>query len=157
MAAEFIGITVDDKKWIAQLGEFKKKMPTIARRMMGKVASEIKKQVRSGPLSGGVLHVHSGNLKKSLAFKTRPNYTVIIRSKAYYSGFQEKGAHVVSSGDEGLRFKIGGQWRTAEAVTIPARSFLLPTIEDYFGSGKAEEIMDKVFQNALDKLFEDKK
>jgi phage gpG-like protein len=148
---ESMHIEVDDSDWKARLGEFSKKMPTIARRMMGKIATEIKKEVRKGPLSGGVLKVQSGNLKKSIAFKTRPNYTVIIRNKMYYSGMQEKGANVTSD-DGGLHFKIGGQWRVAESVTLPARPFLKPVIDSYFGSTKAEEIMEKVFQEALDKL-----
>lgn len=123
-------INIDTKKFDNQLQEHKNKSKSIARRMMGKVASEIKKDSKK-KLHGEVLQKRSGNLLKKFKFKTLPNYEAYINNNAYYASWHELGND-----------------------HLPARPFLLPTVDDYFNSSKAEEIMDKILQDALDKIYQ---
>lgn len=124
-------IDIDYKDLENKLGEHKKQMNRIARRMMGAVGSDIKKVTKSSKLKGQVLNKVSGLLQKKMYFKTFKDMTAIIGNRAYYSSWHENG--------------LGGR--------LPARPFLLPTIEDYFNTTKAEDIMDKILQDALDKIY----
>lgn len=123
-------VDIDFKKLESELGDFKTKMNSIARRMMGAVASEIKKDTKATKLKGQILQKRSGNLQKKLKFKTYKDFTATVSNNAFYASWHENG---------------NGK--------LPARPFLLPTIDDYFGTNKAENVMDKIMQDALDKIF----
>lgn len=130
MLNQFTIESVDEKKLLKVLSEHKSKMNQIARRMMGKVASEIKKETKKTKLSGQILHKVSGKLMKMLAFKTFKDWSAKIMSKAFYSSWHETGNN-----------------------KLPARPFLLPVVQDYFNSNKANNVADKILQDALDKLY----
>lgn len=124
-------VDIDKFDMESKLGEHLKKKTTIARRMMGKVASEIKKETKATKLRGQVLHKVSGFLAKSMFFKTFKDYTAIVGDRAYYASWHELGL-----GDR-----------------LSKREFLLPVVNDYFNSSKAEDLMDDILQDALEKIY----
>ena len=148
------GIKVDDKKFKKELGEFSDKMPTVARRMMSKVSQGIRKTTRNRNLKGGLLKKDTGNLYKSLSYKAKKDFTAYITAGAYYATTHEKGATIEAKEGKYLTFQIGGEWKKVKSVTVPQSQFLWPVVDEYFTTGKAEEIMDTVLQQQLQKFFE---
>jgi hypothetical protein len=116
--------------------------------------SATKKTIKSEKLSGQVLHKISSNLFKSLKFKTGSDFSATLTVGAYYASFHEDGPTVIlPKNSPALTFKIGDEWRSAHMVVLPQRQFALPVLEDYWNTDKAEQIMDSIFQDALDKIF----
>ena len=150
---QYYKIEVDDQKFRNEIGEFGKKMPQVARRMMGKLSTEIRKTSRKDYLKGGSLNKQSGNLSKKISYKTKPDYTAIIIASAGYASTHEKGKTISPKKGTYLTFKLGDQWIKIKSVTVPARPFLKPVIDDYFTTGKAEQIMDLILQQQLAKFF----
>jgi len=131
---EIVKLDIDYKELETALNEHMKKKFVIARRMMGKVASEIKKETKATKLKGQVLNKVTGKLSKMIVFKTYKDMTATISAKAFYASWHEEG--------------IG---------KFPARPFLKPVVDEFFSTNRAEEIMDKVLQDALDKLYGENK
>lgn len=150
---ENYNIKVDDKKFQKQLGDFKNKMPQVARRMMAKVSQGIRKTVRTEYLRGSVLDKETGNLYKKIKYKTKKDFTAYITASAYYATTHEQGATIEAKKGKYLTFKIGEEWKKVKKVVVPQRQFLKPVIQDYFRTDKAEDIMDMVLQQQLEKFF----
>jgi len=146
-------ITVDDKNFRKELGEFKHKMPVVARRMMSKVAQGIRKTTRQQNLRGGLLQKRSGTLYKSLTYKSKNDFTLYITAGAHYATTHEKGAVIEAKDSKYLTFQIGDEWKKVKSVTIPQRQFLWPVISEYFTTRKAESIMDAELQRQLEKFI----
>jgi len=124
-------ISIDYKRLEKALDEHKGKIRTIAKRCMSKVAVEIKKETKASKLKGQVLKKQSGNLAKKIKYKNLKDGSTVIGAFTYYASWHENGL----------------------AGRLPARPFLLPVVQDYFSSNKAQDIADKVLQTALDEIY----
>lgn len=146
-------IDFDDKKYRKQLGDLERKMPQIGKRLLGKVSSEIRKDVRKTHLRNKTYKKISGNLYKNITYKTKSDFSAYITSNAIQSGLFEMGG-TINAKENYLTFKIGEEWKKVKSITLPARPFLYPVINDYFTSNKAVTVMDTQFQKILEKMFE---
>jgi phage gpG-like protein len=146
-------IELKKEDFFKDLDLVKKDMNKIARRMMGKVATEIKKDVRNKNLKGGVLNKRDGLLLKSLKHKTSSDLTGTISSNSPWASIHEQGAIILPKNGRYLTIKFDDEYRKVERVVIPQRQFLWPMIDEYFSTSKAEEIMDSILQKALDTIF----
>jgi phage gpG-like protein len=147
-------VEIDKDELLGDLDLAKKDMNKIARQMMAKVSQAIRKDVKEKNLKGGVLQKQEGLLLKSLSYKAKNDFTATISANSPYASVHEQGATILPKNGKYLAFQIDGKWIRTEKVTIPQRMFLLPVIEDYFSSSKAEKVMDDVLQKALDEIFE---
>ncbi|ULQ59234.1 helix-turn-helix domain-containing protein [Brucepastera parasyntrophica] len=152
---QFYKITIDEARFQEQLKNTGLSMKKIARRMMGRVAGTIKKEAKKN-VTGLVLQRRSGDLSKSLSFKTKPDFTAIIRSGSIYASTHEMGETITAKNGNYLTFKINETWVKVQSVIIPKQEFLWPVIEFIFSTGKANALMDEVLQDALKKLFADR-
>jgi phage gpG-like protein len=148
----FIQLRVDlDAKGLeSRIAALNLGMKTTARKMMASVASAIRRDSRRNVRSQSR---RTGELAKSIGYKAYDNFTALVYAKKFYASFLELGASVRPRNPEEkkyLVFKIGGEWKKVQSVVIHPEPFLKPVVEDYFGGGKAAEIMDKVLQKALD-------
>lgn len=148
-------VSIDTSQFDNTLGSLKNKMKYIARRMMNRVSAEIKKEIRNTKLKGQVLKRKTGGLARSLKYKSFPNFTGIFESTKFYATFHELGPVTImprKSSRKYLRFQVDGEWKTIRQVTLPRRQFILPVIQDYFNTGKAEQLMTAVLQDEINKL-----
>lgn len=88
------------------------------------------------------------------ATKGREARTSWILNKAFYAGFLERGATITAKKSKWLTFKAGGQWHKVKSVTIPARPFLKPAVEEFWGSEKSAQIAEAVLQKELLKYWD---
>lgn len=153
-----LDIEIDEKEFLKRLGDMDNKMPQIARKMMNRVNAKIKSDAKKEIKSRGWDTSSDESAYKNLFSKSSKKFTAIVGMKkaAYKSSWNEHGANPTAKNGQYLTFQINGEWKKVEAVTIPARPFLAPQVEKYWGTGKAKEIMETVFQKELDKLFEGK-
>lgn len=147
---EQLNCDVDYKDYEKSLSQFGKKAKTVAKRLMGGVASAIRKDSRK------IINKVEGALGRSIKYKTKADFSATITAGANYASFIELGG-TIEAREKYMAFQVQGEWRKAKSVTFKARPFLRPTIDDYFSGSKAEDIMDEILQDALDKLFEDNK
>ena len=100
----------------------------------------------------------SGTEKPILSnFKTvkgKEARTSWILNKAFYARFLEQGAKITAAKSKWLTFKAGGQWHKVKSVTIPARPFLKPAVEEFWNSEKSVKIAEAVLQKELEKYWD---
>lgn len=84
--------------------------------------------------------------------KGKEERTSWILNKAFYARFLEQGAHIEAK-SKWLTFKAGGQWHKVKSVTIPARPFLKPAVEEFWNSEKSSKIAETVLQKELEKYW----
>jgi phage virion morphogenesis protein len=72
---------------------------------------------------GGQTLVDSGRLRASITHRPSRD-RVEVGTNVLYAATHQFGATIRARTARGLRFRIGDAWRTARAVTIPARPFL---------------------------------
>lgn len=147
-------IELDKDEFFNDLNLMKKDMNKYARKMMAKVFQDIRREAKT-TISGQILNKVSGNLMKSIKYKAKTDFTGSIGSYTVYSSLHERGGTILPKKGEYLYFKIDGELKRARQVVIPQRQFLWPKVSDYFGTDKAEKVMDSVLQKALDDLFND--
>ncbi len=148
-------IDLDAKDFFKDLDLLKKDISKIARRMMAKVATAIRKDAKDKNLKGGLLKKREGLLLKSLKYKTKSDFSAVISSNTPYSSTHEVGLTILPKQKKFLTFQIDGEWRKVSSVNIPQRQFLWPIIDEYFTTNRAEKIMDEVLDEALKQIFQE--
>jgi len=81
----------------------------------------------------GNLKVGTGHLRRSIQSKVKDRIKVIVlslSSNVIYAGIHEYGGVIKAKKGPYLTFKIGDRWVKVASVTMPARPFLEPAIED---------------------------
>lgn len=147
-------LDIDIKDIQKRLGEMEKKAPTIQRRVIGRLLSLVKKDIKNKKTNGQVLHKQSGTLFKKLLYKTFKNGYAFIKAGAFYASFHENGADIEPINGEYLTFKIGDEWKRVRHVVLPKREFFTPVVNDWLKTNKGELEADKILQKALDDIFE---
>lgn len=152
-----VQVEIDYKKYEMQLKDCKDKMPKIARRLVGKVNTQVKKEVRKTMRQRGFNKQKEDGIYKNLFSYANTDFTakIGIKKKAFYARFVEKGARITARNGGYLTFKVNEKFVKVKSVMLPAKPFLEPAVLHYWNTGKADAIMDAAFQKELDKLFKD--
>ena len=100
-------------------------------------------------------YVLKGELKKiSANFKTMKNKRVKggtqIKNLSYYAKFLEFGSEINAKKGKYLTFKINGEWKKVESVSLPAKPFLGPAVKSTWESTEAKKIQEQTLQKILD-------
>lgn len=131
----------------AKLERFR--MGVIARvaRMLQLIGQEVAGQSKEKYLTGrpGLNRV-SGDLARSVTYVVKGN-RVVIGSNLRYARIHELGGVIRAKTAPLLTFKIGGKWISKLQVTIPARPFLTPALND--SKGPAKTIVHRLVDEAL--------
>jgi hypothetical protein len=77
-----------------------------------------------------------------------------ILNNTYYANWLEKGVTINAKNKKYLRFKVNGEWKSCESVTVPARPFVQPAVDEFWNSSKHIEIQEKVLKKELEKYWE---
>lgn len=131
-------IEFDKEIFSDKILESTKQLNKISRRIMGAILSAIKK-IQRKKVSGEVLRVDSGVLKKSFRFSTYSDFTGVLKNKAFYASFQEEG------------------------IAVPKRNFVLQphpffydVINDFMNTTEPEDKADVLMMEYLDSIWESK-
>ena len=113
----------------------------------------------------GILHKRSGNLFKSIKYKTYKNGKTVIFSanadsgkKTAKDGRIARYGYMLASGydiyakKDWLTFFADGKWHKVKHVHVDARDFMEKPIDRYMDSGELKQSMDKAFDKQLQKL-----
>lgn len=116
----------EDQKWLDDLpGNFKRDLyKGIAKAML---FTEAASKSSFGKL--GNLKVDTGLLRRSIKSESSEN-TGRLSSNVIYAAIHELGGIIRPKNAAALRFKVGGAWRSAKKVIMPARPFLRPAFEE---------------------------
>lgn len=100
-------------------------------------------------------YVLKGELKKLTSnFKSMKNKKVKggtqIKNLSYYAKFLEFSAEIHAKKGKYLTFKVNGQWKKVQSVTLPAKPFLGPAVKEVWNSAEAKRVQEQVLQKALD-------
>lgn len=103
-------------------------------------------------------YVLKGELKKLTSnFKSMKNKKVKggtqIKNLSYYAKFLEFSAEIHAKKGKYLTFKINGEWKKVESVSLPAKPFLGPAVKSTWESTEAKTIQEKVLQQCLDNYW----
>ena len=146
----------DDKKIREALGEFRNDAGKIKKRMLGKILSMARKNVRKG-LRGKILKRDLGDLYRSVKYTLYKAGSGSIKAGAFYASFHEEGIDEIRPRKEKvLTFKIGDEWKRVKTVKLPKREFFNPIVRSTISSYETEEEMDKLMQLILDQYFKKK-
>lgn len=150
-----VPITIDKKDFEKKLGEFSYKMPSIARTLMNRVNTQIKKDVRKELKTRKYNTKSEKSIYKNIYSKSKKDFTAYIgvKNEAYHSRFIEHGAFIKSKDGSFLTFQINGEWKKVKSVTLEPKPFLEPVIKNYWDTEKANKIMEEAFDKIVDKLF----
>ena len=96
--------------------------------------------------------------KKILSsFKTVKNKRVKgatqVKNTAFHAKFLELGAEIHAKNYKYLTFKVDDNWVKVESVSLPARPFLKPAVDEVWNSAEAKKKQEEVLQKELDKYW----
>lgn len=135
------------------------KMQTAVNRVVIKKAkANFASRFSSKPQNSYVLN---GELKKlSANFKSMKNKRIKgatqIKNLSFYSKFLEFGANITAKNGKYLTFKVNGEWKKVESVSLPAKPFLGPAVKEVWNSAEAKKIQEQVLQKVLDSYWKNK-
>jgi len=98
----------------------------------------------------GEIGVKSGHLRRSVHSKVQDEGDKIIGmlySNVVYARIHELGGTIRPRTKKYLRFKVNGKWVSKKEVTIPARPYLRPSIEE-----NVERIKDVIVNSIIRKV-----
>lgn len=144
-----IKLEMDMKPFDDAVFETKKEMNRTVKKMMNGTLSKVRKYLKAR-VQG---NKQTGNLAKSFKYKSRDNFSATIWNKMFYSGFLEYGAHMVPKREKYLTFKIGDDWVKVKSATIEPKPYFNSTIEGFYSSREADEIMNDVLTKALQDIW----
>lgn len=147
-------VTLDYKDIEKLLKKFSSEMPGIATKLMRAVNAEAKKQLKRAFKERGYKpHVErsygdAGYIKNLASFANKDfSASIIMRKDAFHYKFLEFGTT-----HEEMWVKRNGTRYKVKGFSVPARPILYPVADSIWKTKRAEEIMEKKFQQELDKL-----
>uniref|UniRef100_A0A6M3KA36 Putative tail protein n=1 Tax=viral metagenome TaxID=1070528 RepID=A0A6M3KA36_9ZZZZ len=122
------------------LEDFKRKLerwnresPNKLRYYLGRAATEVVGHVQSQKLTGQVLKVDTGRLRRSVTSRVSlvgQGARAAVGTNVFYGRVHEFGATIVPKKAKALRFQVNGKWVTTQKVVIPKRPWLKPGIAE---------------------------
>jgi len=143
---------------------------------LGKSEKSISKAIMTQVGQGGkqaakkhypsVLHKRTGNLFRSIVFKTYKNGKTVVFSAnansgkktskdgriARYGYMLASGYTITAKNNGYLTFNVNGQWVKKKSITVAPRDFMEKPIDRYMESGDLKQRMDKAFDKQLEKV-----
>lgn len=171
--ANWIDCDIDIKKIEKALKDTKLKIDTVIIKMQRAVNKEVIKSAKARFKAQFDVNNHSSYTMTSpnaenragknaqpilKSFKNirskKEKRTSWILNRSYYANWLENGADIKAKNKKYLRFKVKGEWKTCESVTIPARPFVKPAVNEFWQGSKHVEIQEKILQKELEKYWE---
>ena len=93
--------------------------------------------IKKNELTGQILNVRSGALRRSITHRVTRlpgGWQGQVGTNLIYAPVHEFGATIRAKHSAYLRFKAGGSWHSVREVTIPARPFMRPALENNIGA-----------------------
>jgi hypothetical protein len=165
-----VRIDFDTKEFEKTLSEVREKLPYIAKDSLVAILRQASKDIKARINSQFQKHkkekangTNLRNIKVNAGKGKEINASIGTYAKdgkpTFYASFLERGVVINPKDSDGyLTFFMDGAWHKVKQVTIPARPFFKPVIEEYFSDSgitpKAAEIMDKLIQQKLNKYEE---
>jgi len=137
---------------VKKLKRLGRDMPEINRGILGDLADAVVTRADSKYLSGGRPNLRrpTGHLAQSLTYRVGKDFAE-VGTNLVYAAIHEFGGTIKPKNGQYLKFEINGKTIFAKQVTIPARPYLKPALNDIFASGKAQLIADRELQRQIDK------
>jgi hypothetical protein len=163
-----VSIEVDAKDFEERIKSFRNNIPKIGKKLMvyvfQKMRDDIKKNIRSN------FKRRKGWVLKDLNYWAFDDLSGAIftrnskRQGVNYASVLESGATISAKGDKNLTIFSGINSREkpilkkVKSVTIPARPFFGPVVNNYWGGGgyKAAKLMDEGLEKEIKKYVEKK-
>jgi hypothetical protein len=129
----------DSKNFENELRIFSSSLGGIFKELMAEVGKEMTAEARSR----ATFHNRTGKLFNSINFIATDEGGILTtrktlnKSNVYYARFVEGGANIKAKKGKYLTFKINDKWVKVPSVTIRPRPFMVPTMEDFFGSSNS--------------------
>lgn len=148
------------------LAKSKKNQTQITKKVLRVIGAAGTKTVRKRMNSA--LRKRTGNLRKALGYyvpkdesknfaviqfrKKRSDEKVYAGTKAFVN---EYGANILPGKRKSLLLNVGsgGAYRSSKGVTIPARPFFNPAIQEYFGSGAYVKDAQAMVDKEMEKIW----
>lgn len=98
---------------------------------------------------------HNPPLSKSLKKwnSKHKDFASYVAARSLHGAVMEKGVDIQAKGQGWLTFKVNGEWKKVKAVSIPARPFLRPAVDEIYSTGKYKGIFNKIIDRELAKYF----
>ncbi|MDR1956889.1 MAG: hypothetical protein LBQ30_08555 [Treponema sp.] len=163
-----------------RIEQFEHEMPKIAKKMMNAVFTPMRSVARR--LARSKLKRGRGRLFGSINYWAFDDWSGSITTRknarkdsAFYASFDERGIPNIQAKNEReitytrkktgtivhakvkyLTFKINGQWKRVSSVSLPARPFMQPAFNTYFGGSgeRAKKLMDARLQKEMNRILE---
>jgi hypothetical protein len=148
-------ISLDSKKFENELRIFSSSLGGIFKELMASVGKEMAAEARSRAR----FQNRSGKLFNSINFIATDDGGVLTTRKSlnkpnvFYARFVEGGANIKAKRVKYLTFKINGEWKKVQSVNVRPRPFMVPTMEDFFGSQNSKGY--QLLKEALNKKMEE--
>jgi phage gpG-like protein len=147
-------IDYEDQKVADMFKKLEDDMPEINHRILGVLSGEVIEQSVMRYVQPQ-FHHPTGKLAQSLDYKVYGGSYAEIGTNLVYAPVQEFGA-TIRPGAKGFlawQDRMTGKWiYTRKPVTIPARPYLRPALDDIFASGRAVVSIERVLNDEIDKL-----
>jgi hypothetical protein len=164
-----VNIKVDTKPFEERIRSFRNDIPKIGKKLMAYVFAKMRQDIRGNIKSN--FKRRKGWLLKDLNYWAFDDLSGAIFSRnsqrqgAGYASVLENGATISAKGDKKWLVIYAGHkenWRPilkkVKSVTIPARPFFGPVVNDYWGGGgnKAAKLMEEGLEKEIKKYVEKK-
>ena len=153
---ELLDIKIDDSSVTFGLQKLQRKVSGDSqRRILQYLGETVRGKIVQNKLSGRPgLKRKTGTLAKSISWELVGTNAVQIGSNVTYAAIHEFGGVIKPRDKKYLRFKTeDGKWITTKRVTIPARPYFRPEIQDLFTSGTATTIFNEVLNEDIQEVF----
>jgi len=144
------------KELIALLRSISTHMPTVAKRMLSLICSDIiaisQTYYVNGPRikGGGHIQRQSGKLANSLSYKLLGSMDAEIGTDLVYAAIHEFGGDIYPVNKKTLHWQDeNGNDIFAKHVKMPARPYLKPAIDREFSTGRAMRIAEQAMSEYL--------
>lgn len=146
-------ITLEYKDILKLLNKFEKEMPGIGRKLINAVNNEAKKRIRSeykkrGYKAKNPKHWGDAGYSKNLKSYANRDFSgkILMAQNAFYYRFLEFGTN-----HKPMIIRRGKQIYKVKGFSIPAKPVLYPIANSIWKTDEAVKIMEKKFQQELDK------
>jgi hypothetical protein len=149
--------SLDNKKFESELRIFSSSLGNIFKELMETVGKEMTSEARSR----ASFHNRTGKLFNAIKFIATDDGGVLTTRKSlnkpnvYYARFVEGGADIKAKKGKYLTFKINDKWVKVPSVKVRPRPFMVPTMEDYFGSssGKGYQLLKEALNRKMEEYL----
>lgn len=125
-------------------------------KILFKYGSKAATYVGENKLTNQVLHVRSGNLRRSLLSPSKgvkkSGTKVFVGTDLIYGRIHEYGGTILPKAGKYLKFKIGGQFVSVTRVKMPKRPWLKPGVKEYMKKPKSKEFFMKCLLSELKRM-----